>query len=551
MMRISWGRIALLALATVVVGLPIVSASAQQSADVRVDVTLKDADMMTATRVLFAKTGIQFVVKPSADPYGRVTLKLEGVTAEEAVRYICESSGAYFRRDENGVYVISHEKPEVAVAATVAVAKQPKLLKRIRVLKGDCRDIFDMIVYKTPFSTTRGFEELNRFTKLNQNDGIRIFGPGYNPNTVTTPSQTFNPVNGQSQAIPLTSGESGNDIRLPGETAHQFGGRGGGGGGGIGGGQGGGGGIGGGQGGGGGIGGGQGGGGQATLTGGTGLVGQSIDFVSYDPTDNSIVVRGTEEDINELQGYINLFDNAPKQVQIKVEFVQTTEGLEKDLGYEFNYTRGSVSGGIRPGTLATTGDPVFLNYATGNVTARLRAKLSETFGKVVNAPVVRTLNNQPAVIQSFSTSYVFLNQISAVQGAGVISTPQAYALQVSTTLSVAPRINEDGTITMYLTPSVTNFVGTSVGPDGQEIPNQAGQSIQLVARVRNNETMVLGGLTSKTEDSSTQKVPVLGELPIIGQFFRKNGKNRTNSELLVFVTPTIIEDDATGTSSSP
>lgn len=538
MIRISWGRIALLALATVVVGLPIVSASAQQSADVRVDVTLNDADMMTATKVLFAKTGIQFVVKPSAEPYGRVTLKLQGVTAEEAVRYICESAGAYFKRDETGVFIISHDAPIAAPASPATIAKQAKIAKKIHILKADVRDVFDQVVLRMPINMTRGFDELNRFVHLKEEDGTRIFGSAYNPNTAT-----YSPINAQSQSLPLTAAESGNDIRLPGESAHQIGrGGGGGGGGGFGGGQGGG-----------GIGGGQGGGqgGNANLTGGTGLVGQSIDFVSYDPTDNSIVVRGTEEDINELQGYINLFDNAPKQVSIKVEFVETTEGIEKDLGYEFNYSRGSVAGGIRPNTLANTGDPVFLNYATGNVTARLRAKLSQSFGKVVNAPTVRTLNNQPALITSFSTSYIFLATTSQVANAGQVTTFQLYPLTIQTTLSVAPRINDDGTITMYLTPQVQNFVGTSISPDGQEVPNQAGQRIQLVARVHNNETMVLGGLTSKTESSSTQIVPVLGELPIIGQFFRKNGKVKANSELLVFVTPTVIEDDAPGTSSTP
>jgi type II secretory pathway component GspD/PulD (secretin) len=63
--------------------------------------------------------------------------------------------------------------------------------------------------------------------------------------------------------------------------------------------------------------------------------------------------------------------------------------------------------------------------------------------------------------------------------------------------------------------------------------------------VRNGETIVLGGLTQKNENDSSNKVPVLADLPIIGQFFRSLSRNVTNSELLIFVTPTILDDQET------
>ena len=116
---------------------------------------------------------------------------------------------------------------------------------------------------------------------------------------------------------------------------------------------------------------------------------------------------------------------------------------------------------------------------------------------------------------------------------------------------MAPRINEDGTITLYLSPQISNFVGFSTGPNGEEIPNQVTQQISVVARVRNNETIVLGGLTQNNENDNTSSIPVLGQLPIIGQFFRLNTKDRSNSELLIFVTPSVIEDDTSGASSPP
>jgi type II secretory pathway component HofQ len=200
--------------------------------------------------------------------------------------------------------------------------------------------------------------------------------------------------------------------------------------------------------------------------------------------------------------------------------------------------------GTTPGTFVNTSDPVFFNYATGNVSMRLRTSLSEGTGKVVAAPIIRTLNNQLAQIQSSISTTVFYNTQTVSNGT-VISFPNQFTLTASTGLAVAPRINEDNTITVSLSPQVQSFVGFSTGPDGQQIPNLANQSINVVARVKNGETIVLGGLNQKNESESQNKVPILAELPIIGQFFRETSKSRTDSELLIFVTPTIIDDETT------
>ena len=531
------------------IGAAMVAASAcafaQQAADVRVNVNLKDADMMTATRMLFQKTGIQFVVEPSSKAYGKITLKLDDVTAEEAVKYICVSAGAYFRRDENGVFIISQLKPVAPVVEPTAASEKPLLtVHKIKVLKAAAQDVYDQVLYRVPFDSTRGFAELKRFTQLNSADMERIWGSqtlSIYGNSNSAPTSQFQPITSTSIASPLAGSSSSNDIQLPGESANQLGGRGGGGGGGFGGGQ-----NGGGAGGNRGGGGQGGGGGQVNLQGGQGLVPPSIDYITYDPTDNSIVVRGTPDDIAELQKVISEFDVAPRQVQIKVEFISTQEGFDKDLGYEFQYQRGTVFAGTQAGTFVNSSAPVFLNYATGNIAMRLRASLTERNSKVENSPIVRTLNNQPAQIQDFTQTYIFLPQQSGIAGAGIVTTYQAYPITATTTLSVAPRINGDDTITVFLAPQIQSFQGTSVSPSGLTFPNLVGQAISVVARVKNNETIVLGGLTSKNDNNTTKKVPVLGDLPIIGQFFRSQATNRTSTELLIFVTPTIIEDDATG-----
>ena len=546
-MRLSWATMAFVGAVATALLAPTTIAMAQQSQNqVRINVFLKDADLFEATRMLTLKAGMQFVFEPSTEPYGKVTLKLDESNPEDALAYICKAAGAYFRKDEKGVYIISRSAPivEVPVEPGKAVVK---MLRRIKVQKADVRSVYNMLRFAMPVSQGIGFEDLKKFRALASPDS-----PIGNTDTqmnVDT-GATFRPLNTRA-SLPMTGAEGAPDIALPGEGAGQVGlgggGQGGGrGGGGFGGGQGGlgGGGQGGlGGGGQGGLGGGQG--GNVNLQGGEGLVPQSIDFISYDPTDNSIVVRGTEEDIAELQRYISLFDVAPRQVEIKVEFVTTTEALDRSIGFDFLYSRGTLNAGTAPGTFARSSDPVFLNFATGNITTRMRTLLQEGKGKVVSSPILRTLNNQPASIFSQITTYIFINN-NIVSNGTVITQSTPVPLTASTQLSIAPRINDDNTITVFLQPQIQSFVGTTRGPDGTEIPNTSTQFISVVARVKNGETIALGGLTDKNDNTNVSRVPLLSDLPIIGQFFRSTQRVKRNSDLLIFVTPRVVEEDEGG-----
>lgn len=542
-MRLTWTRMTWAAVLAGSLLVAPIHGFAQSSQDVRVDLTLRDADMMAATRLLTAQTGLQFIVEPSEDPFPKITLSLTAVTAEDAIRYLCQAAGAHFRRDDNGVYIISRTKPVTTEPTTPAVPPVPAKLKlaKIKLMKADAEDVY-MQIRGIPFDPMRGFLEMNRLGNITDaalnNDydpgGIYVLGPNGDSNP------TFSPVGTQSYSQPRTGGESGSNILLPGEAGGQEVGGGGPGGGFGGGGQGGG--FGGGGQGGGGADGGGGGAQGGSLPRG-GLVPQGLSFLSYDPNENAIIVQGTDEQIRALQDAIAYFDVAPRQVVVKVEFVTTSNSLNRSLGFEFNYSRGPLFLGPRPGTFARAGDPFFLAYSTGNVSMRVRHLMQEGFGKVVSAPMLRTLNNQPALVRQSVQTTIFLAQSTAVAGGTVFTTfnPQQYT--VNTQLAVRPRINGDGTITMFMNPTIQDFGQIRRAPNGQEIPDRLTQTVQVVARVKSGETIVLGGLTRKTDLGSAQRFPILGDLPIIGQFFRSSTKERNVSELLVFVTPTIIEDD--------
>ena len=85
----------------------------QSGEDVLVDVTLKGADLVEATLMLTKQTGLQFVFEGTEEPYQKVTCRLARISARDALTQICAAAGAYFIRDENGVYIIKHKREKL------------------------------------------------------------------------------------------------------------------------------------------------------------------------------------------------------------------------------------------------------------------------------------------------------------------------------------------------------------------------------------------------------------------------------------------------------
>ncbi|MBS1727456.1 MAG: hypothetical protein JST51_12100 [Armatimonadetes bacterium] len=522
-----------------------------QDKDTRLNVNLKDADLVTATKMVTERTGLQFIFK-STKSFNKVTLQLKDQTADDVIRYICDAAGAYVTRDDNGVYVITDEAPKVVVPEITNVAKPAaKIFRKIKLLHAGADEVFAQVVLNRVLDPLTKHAEMYRalnMAKMMVSGSTDYNSAGRSTSQVLNNLSTVNSYQ-PSSTIPQTNQEvSGNSVALPGtESGNQRGGFGGGNqGGGFGnpgGGQGGG-------NGGNGFGGGQGNGGtNAQLQPGQGLVPDTIDHISYDPTDNSLIVRGSsEEDINNLQNIIAQFDVRPRQVQIKVEFITTTENLDQSLGYNINYTRGTVVAGMSGSDFLRASDPVFLTYATGDAVLRLRTRLSEGSGRVVTAPILRTMNNTPATVAAYTLDWILTSTTVATNG-GFLTTVNPQQQVLGTQLTITPRINADDTITMGLTPNVSTPVGTrsvnSSSGTSFDLPINSIQFAQCVVNVKNRDTIVIGGLNSESTNTTVNRVPVLSDLPIVGQFFRKVVKGRSANELLIFVTPVIIEDDDT------
>lgn len=259
--------------------------------------------------------------------------------------------------------------------------------------------------------------------------------------------------------------------------------------------------------------------------------------------DNSIIVKGDEQAIQDFKNIIRMLDVPPKQVSIKAEFVEVKTTDVKAFGIDWSLDRLNESFSA---PLSGTGN-IVAAFATGNLTAALRAQLTEDIGTVINSPIISTINNQNAFI-SINSQIPYWTSYNTVTGTGTViqqSTPNF--ITIATELNVLPRVNGDGTITMTLSPNVGDTGNVVTGPDGTQIPEQRNETLFTQRRVANGETVVLGGFIRKNDSSSITKIPILGDLPIIGSLFRGVNKTTEDRELLIFVTPTIIPDSNIGT----
>ncbi len=260
-------------------------------------------------------------------------------------------------------------------------------------------------------------------------------------------------------------------------------------------------------------------------------------IVPYD-LNNSIMVRGDSGAIRQFQKDISVFDIPPRQVEVKCEFVEVDTVESKAFGIDWSIGK---TGRNFYTTFGPAGN-VWFDFANGNLTATVTAEMSQSIGKLVNAPIISTLNNIEGYISFTKTVPKFTSQVSG-DGVNPIATYSSEDVDVTTDLYVTPRINRDNSIMMIIDANISDIVDMVYSPDGKSAsPSTTDQEINTIRRVYDGETVVIGGLIRQNQDHDVTKIPLLGDLPLIGPLFQSTSVSADDTELLIFITPRIIHD---------
>lgn len=167
---------------------------------------------------------------------------------------------------------------------------------------------------------------------------------------------------------------------------------------------------------------------------------------------------------------------------------------------------------------------------------------------VLSNPKVAALNNQKAIIRVARDEVFFRTQVNTLEQGGetierVTETiPQVVSIGV--TLDVTPQISSDGTVMMHIHPIVTDKLGDAVDPvSGQTAPIVSIRETDTLVRVQDRQTIIIGGLMEDKQDDKVSKVPLLGDIPILGGLFRKTEKTGRKSELVILLSPVVLVGD--------
>lgn len=271
--------------------------------------------------------------------------------------------------------------------------------------------------------------------------------------------------------------------------------------------------------------------------------------VIVDERSNKIFVTDVTLRLQDLRKLIGEIDVPPRQVLIEARIVEADKGFSRDLGVRLNFLKvnpnGATPGGGRVliDEASTTGlSPVagggtlalalYNKSATRLLELELTALETDNRGRVVSSPRVLTANQVEAVIEQ-GTEIPY--QQASSSGATAVSFKKAVLA-----LKVKPQITPDGRVQLFVDVN-KDSVGDAVGG----VPSINTKHVKTEVMVDNGGTVVLGGIYEETERNDIDRIPLLGELPVIGALFRTTTRTAERKELLVFLTPRIASEALT------
>lgn len=303
------------------------------------------------------------------------------------------------------------------------------------------------------------------------------------------------------------------------------------------------------QGGRGGVGAGGGGGGGGTNSNGTRSYSNSTlmgDATISSDVDTRRLIVVTDAATNEnIKAIIASLDKPKPQVLINVVFMQVTHDNSFDLGAEATY-KGPVSISTNPDGTATTkfglarqvADNVtygaFYQLVGRDITATVHALSGVTKTEILSRPSILTRSNQQATIL-VGQSVPIVTGTQVAQTTGAITNTYTYQ-DVGIILKVTPFITSDGMVEMIVSPEISSISAQTVA--GQTVIDK--RNADTVVVTRSDQTIVIGGLISSQKNDTESKVPILGDIPIVGYAFKRRNNDVVKSELLIFLTPHVV-----------
>ncbi len=297
----------------------------------------------------------------------------------------------------------------------------------------------------------------------------------------------------------------------------------------------------------------------------TGFLSPRGRLVADDRT-NTLMISDTPKKVAEMKELIAVIDRPVDQVVIEARVVIATESFSRELGAKFgisgtkdnvgfsgdlgvnkdnlNAVNGGTANTITRGLMTNLGltnpaGAVALSILNAGylLDVELSAMQTQGRGEVISNPRIVTSNQREAIIkQGQEVGYVTIQPATA----GGVATPSVQFKEVVLEMKVTPTITNDGRVFLNLNvkkDEIEGFIDTGIG----QVPQISTREVNTAVLVEDGQTVVVGGVYEFRNREDATKVPFLGDIPFLGNLFKKKGRNSEKAELLIFVTPKVLE----------
>jgi len=280
-------------------------------------------------------------------------------------------------------------------------------------------------------------------------------------------------------------------------------------------------------------------------------------FISVDERTSSVIIKDVEQKHAEYESLIKALDQPTPQVSIEAKIVEVTRDFQKELGVQWGTSVLSSNGkfmmgggNIPGGTTGLTGNPLMVNLpatsvspgkggaiafgfldGAGNVSLDIQLSAMESTGKgkVLSNPRITTSDNQEAVImQGKKIPYQTVSQDGT----------KTEFMDALLELRVTPHITPEGTVVMNL--EAKKNEADFAGPQVLGVPTIDIKEVKTQVLIRDNDTLVIGGIFKTNIAKNRDKVPGFANIPILGNLFKFKKEVDNTNELLIFITPRIV-----------
>ncbi|MEZ5359637.1 MAG: hypothetical protein R3F48_12530 [Candidatus Zixiibacteriota bacterium] len=275
---------------------------------------------------------------------------------------------------------------------------------------------------------------------------------------------------------------------------------------------------------------------------------------------NGFVVVGPKTVIDEIRLFLNSVDIAPAMVLFDVLVVDYSDvnaftfdlKMNESFNPDSNYSQTYYPNVNLVGTGPTLNDDLdwlgdrlgIANIGTlsDNFFAQLQIMQQEGKANIKSRPQISSLCGHPASINVGTTQYYKLSTEtvhSGVTTTGSTQTSERFeTIEANMKIEVTPFVNETGELIVNITPEFSTPVG-GFSADSNSPPTISHRILESTVRLRNGETIILGGLVQTSENKTLRKFPILGSLPILGPLFQSHNETTTTTELMIYITPHI------------